>query len=345
MLKKKIPNFVSIVIPAYNEEKNIGRCLDSIVSMNLAKDTYEVIIVDNGSTDKTYAIASSFNTKISITILVHTLVNIATLRNIGVAHSKGDIIAFVDADCTVSNSWIETALEHFKDDKVGAVGCSVNIPENGSWVSRVWDLNVSKKRKPGFTRSLPTGNLFVRKALFSKIKGFDESLSTNEDFDFCFRLQNEGFNILSDPNIKVIHWGIPENLMQFYRRGKWHGVHAFSVFIKDIRKLRNIKAVLYAFYYLGCLSGLFAGLFELIIKGKAILLISSACAIVLPPALLSFRAIFSQHQPFKYFLPLGMLYLTYGIARAMSLTTNLSNLLIQKKIVPHWSATKRKKTS
>lgn len=344
MLNKKKSYFVSIVIPAFNEEKNIGRCLNSIANMNLMNDNYEVIIVDNGSIDKTCDIVNTFKDKINVKLLIHPHVHIAALRNIGVSQSMGDIIAFVDADCTVSNNWIDNALRHFQDNTIGAVGCSVDIPEKVSWVSRVWDLNNLKKRKQGFAQCLPTGNLIVRKEYFLKVKGFNENLVTNEDFDFCYRLSNGGYKIYSDPEIKVIHWGIPEDLIQFYRRGKWHGTHVFNVFLDDIWKLKNVRAISYALYYTGCIFCLFLGLFDFLINGKSAPMLGFTCALVLPPLLLSLKTIANQKKSLRYFLPLSVLYFTYGIARAASLVTNIRNLISRKKEKAyHWSSTKHKK--
>ena len=84
---------VSIIIPTLNEEEVIGRCLKAIKNLNTPRDRYEVIVVDNGSMDRTLEIVSSFKELLNIKVLEKPGVTISALRNIGVKHSKGDIVS------------------------------------------------------------------------------------------------------------------------------------------------------------------------------------------------------------------------------------------------------------
>lgn len=321
--------FVSIIIPALNEEKNIGRCLDSIIQMGHAKSFFEAIVIDNGSTDKTREIAESYKSKLAITIINAPGVNISVLRNIGAAKSIGDILAFVDADCTVSTNWIRTALPYFEDHTIGAVGSNVGIPENSTWVAKTWDINLSQNRKLGETECLPTGNLFVSKEAYQNIHGFNESLVTNEDYDLCYRLRQTGFKIYSDPEIRVIHWGVPENVVEFYKREVWHGTHVFKVFLSNIKELKNLKAVAYALYFTCCFISCFLSLFYFITYRSSMYLSISIVAMVIPPVLLALRTTIMQRLSGKNFMQLGVIYFIYGIARAVSIM-QLRNWIFSK---------------
>lgn len=324
---KKI--WASIIIPAFNEEQNIGRCLESLQGLNTANALIEVFVVDNGSTDNTRVIAEGFKGKLNIKVLTVPEVNVSTLRNIGVKGSSGDILAFVDADCTVCPDWIERAAEYLSDSETGAVGCSVCVPAEASWVARIWDLNNARRRRLGETSFLPTGNLIVTRKNFLKIDGFDDRLASNEDFDFCYRLRKEGFRIFSDPEIRVVHWGVPTGLLSFYRREKWHGTHVFKVFLSSVRELKNLKAVAYALYYI------FSILFVLfsVILGIATdvyrLFFVSLLFFFIPPLLLAFRTLRSQGHPMKYFPGMSVIYLVYGLARAASII-NVKNWAFSK---------------
>src|ERR1700704_3926569 len=90
---------ITIIIPAFNEEKMIGFCLDSLTRLNFARERFEVVVVDNGSRDKTLAIAKSFQDRLNLKVLQQAGVRISALRNLGAHAALGDIVAFLDADC------------------------------------------------------------------------------------------------------------------------------------------------------------------------------------------------------------------------------------------------------
>ncbi len=344
MLNTQPTPFPSIIIPALNEEANIGRCLASIADMNILRDLYEVIVVDNGSTDKTREIAQSFKGQMNISVIIAPRVTIAALRNIGVKHSHGDILSFVDADCTVSGDWLRNAVCYFTDHTIGAVGSSYTIPKSASWVAKVWTMNSAKKRIRGETEYISTANLHVSRVNFEKIGGFNENLITNEDYDLCFRLKQLGLTIYADPKIHVVHWGNPANLRDFYRREKWHGSHVFNVFLDDIRKLKNIRAISYALYYVACSICLLLGFLHFLIYGKLMPILLTSGAVIFPPSLLSVKTIIQQKGRFYYFFPLFIVYFTYGVARAVSLAKNIWGLVSKNQsIESHWSSKKLKK--
>src|SRR3989344_5752786 len=96
---------ISVIIPAFNEEKLLGECLESLQKQTLAKDEYEVIVIDNGSTDKTSAIAKSMGVSVYYYIKER---GPGAARAFGVTKAKGSILAFTDADTTVTPTWLET---------------------------------------------------------------------------------------------------------------------------------------------------------------------------------------------------------------------------------------------
>ncbi len=319
--------YVSVIIPALNEERNIGQCLESLTKLDISRDKFEVIVVDNGSVDNTCKIAEIFSDQLNLTILKIPKITISALRNRGTNYSQGNILAFLDADCTVCKDWIKNALKHFNNPIISAVGASYCIPEDSSWVAKTWSLILEKKRKVGFTSTLPAGNLFVRKENFLSINGFNEKLITNEDYDFCFRLIKKGGKIYSDTDIIVIHKGVPNNLFHFFKKEKWRGTHVFKVFIDNIIDLRNIKPVFYALYYIMFILLIITNIGLILLYNKYYyVLMLNLFLIFIPSILLSFKIIKFKDKSYKYFFKLCVIYFTYGLARAVSIL-NFKNWL------------------
>ena len=102
---------ISVVIPAFNEEKRIGACLKTV--LNQTKPPFEVIVVDNNSTDHTAAIAK----EMGATVIVEKAQGITFARNAGFNQARGDVIARTDADTIVPHDWIETIDSHFESDR------------------------------------------------------------------------------------------------------------------------------------------------------------------------------------------------------------------------------------
>lgn len=322
--------FVSIIIPALNEEKNIGRCLESIGNLAFPTSQYEVILVDNGSEDKTRGIAESFNRKLDIKVLVQRAGSIGRLRNFGVRCARGNILSFLDADCTVCKEWMSQAIRDLSDISIGAAGSS-HLSAEGSWVAEAWDLNIAKRRVLGDVETLPSGNLFVRRESFLQVKGFDEELITNEDYDLCFRLRAIGLRVYSDPKICAIHWGVPSDLMSFYKQQKWHGTHVFKVFLRNIREFRNFRAVSFGIYSAVCLVLFLVAVAVWLKTGDLVYAVADAMALLMPGFLLGLRAVRGQPKWYRNLGRLFVLYSVYGVARAASIFANIQSILIKEK--------------
>lgn len=208
----------SIIIPAKNEEKHLRGCLASIKALDYPSELVEVIVVDNGSSDRTCEIAESFGAR----VLVHRSGNVSGLRNLGVAHATGDILAFIDADCIALQDWLKTAAKYADRRDIAAWGAPPEPPERATWVQRTWYLVRQKPQTVQDVEWLESMNLFVRKDRFLAVQGFNEGLVTCEDVDLSYRLAREG-RIVSDSNIRVIHLGEARTVSEFVRKEIWRG--------------------------------------------------------------------------------------------------------------------------
>jgi glycosyltransferase involved in cell wall biosynthesis len=315
---------VSIIIPALNEERMIGRCLASLSKLDFARERFEVILVDNGSTDKTIEIAESFQDRLNLRVLQKTGVRISGLRNLGAQEARGTIVAFLDADCLAKSDWLATILELAPADCVGVVGAHYLLPDDSSWVGRTWH-RYQEAEKSGEVSHVPAGDLIMRRDDFLRLGGFDETIQTNEDYELCERVRKAGMTVQAYPQIGVVHLGTAQSLRVFFRKQAWHGTHVVKVFLRNVSGSHNLKAVMFAAYTLVCAVGVFAGVaWSLLWRGSWLFALGAIAGLLLPPALLSARQVAGSRRWLDFF-PLLALYTTYGIARAKALL-NITNL-------------------
>ena len=309
---------VSIIIPALNEEKMIGRCLESLTRLAFARDRFEVLVVDNGSRDKTLAIAESFKDRLNLKVLQQAGVRISALRNLGARAAAGDILAFLDADCLAPADWLDRIFVLAAADGAGVLGAHYLLPEDSSWVGRTWH-RYQEAPKTGEVSHVPAGDLIMRREDFLRVGGFDETIQTNEDYELCDRARKAGMDVRAFPQIGVIHLGTAQSLRVFFRKQAWHGTHVIKVFLRDVFRSHNRNAVFFAFYTLLSILTLTTGLvWALARHGSWWPAAAAFIALCLPPTALAIKNVLSSWR-YSDFFPLFALYLTYGIARAKAL--------------------------
>jgi len=309
---------ISIIIPALNEEKMIGRCLDSLTRLAFARDRFEVLVVDNGSQDRTLAIADSFKDRLNLKVLQQAGVRISALRNLGARAAAGDILAFLDADCLAPADWLDRIFALAFADGAGVLGAHYLLPEDSSWVGRTWH-RYQEAPKSGEVSHIPAGDLIMRREDFLKLGGFDETIQTNEDYELCERARKAAMHVRAFPQIGVIHLGTAQSLRVFFRKQAWHGTHVIKVFLRDPLKSHNRKAVFFAMWTSLSVVVIAAGLVWAIGWGAAWWVSSTGfIALCLPPTALAIKHVLSSRR-YADFFPLFALYLTYGIARAKAL--------------------------
>jgi glycosyltransferase involved in cell wall biosynthesis len=240
---------LSIVIPSYNEIAYLGNLLLSLKESIHGLD-YEVIVVDNGSTDETPELAR----KAGVKLLEIPKSSISRARNLGSVEAVAEVIAFLDADVRVTQTWAETLKRQLKNirDCYLITGARYLIPESPTRLEKYWFGPLSEKE----VTYINGGNIIMSKATFDKIGGFDEVLSTGEDVELCVRARNRSAEILVDRNLKTIHDGFPKNLIQFCKREIWHGMGDFQGLQRFLDSKVAIAAVLFALCHLLLLGSL-----------------------------------------------------------------------------------------
>ncbi|UUA71401.1 glycosyltransferase [Cellvibrio sp. QJXJ] len=218
--------FVSIVMPAFNEEKYIELSLIAVMQMDYPKHKLEIIVVDNGSTDKTVEIAKRYADK----VIVHPNVKVGGVRNEGVRQSNGEIIAFIDSDCLPAKGWLRDSLDYMKENSCDAVGGIYLLREHPSWVESAWLIN--PKPKDGVTNRLVGGSILISKDSFISCGMFDEALNAGEDYALARALKEKGFVLHEAKSCALVHLGYPTNLLSFMARQYWHS----SSYLKSKKK-------------------------------------------------------------------------------------------------------------
>jgi GT2 family glycosyltransferase len=314
---------ISIVVPSYNEERFIGPCLDAVRNLDCRLAATSVIVVDNGSTDGTARIVGERK----IRLISDPESCISGLRNHGARMTSGNFLGFVDADCLVSRDWASHALQAFtgKGENVGIVGAPYSLPEGCSWIERAWSIVTSGAvGESGPTRWLPAGNMVVRRTAFEKVGGFDDTLVTNEDVDFCDRIRAAGFEVLRDDGVRAVHLKYTTSLGHFFRRQRWHGSGAWDIFFRSLPEIRNGKVVAFTLVFLLSVLGLVTGTTAVALGFSGISFIwTSVWCLVAPPIVLG-TAISARHCRWRYAPGLSLLFLFYVAARATSLLDVLS---------------------
>jgi glycosyltransferase involved in cell wall biosynthesis len=184
----------------------------------------EVIVVDDGSTDDTAAVAESAGA----TVIRQQNAGPAAARNRGWQSATGRFICFTDSDCIPTAGWLENLLDGFTDSHIGAVAGSYEIANPRSWLAR-WvhqEIMERHKRMPPFVRAFGSYNVAIPRHVLQATGGFDPLYrrASGEDNDLSYRIIKKGWRIAFRPQAKVAHYH-PERLwpylMQQYRHGFW----------------------------------------------------------------------------------------------------------------------------
>lgn len=202
---------ISVVMPVYNEEKNIIDTLTAIFNNTVLPD--EVIMADGGSSDKTVDLVKE---KFPQVIIVNNpKKNAASGRNVGIKKAKGDIIAFTDGDCIVAQDWIENITRAFADNDVDGIGGKVLIapPVNHIeeyWGNLAWNLimNFGDDKyivdKCTLNDAFVTANCAYERKLLVELKGFSNWFANNaEDVDLCWRAIQSGAKLMYIPQVQI----------------------------------------------------------------------------------------------------------------------------------------------
>ncbi len=220
--------FVSIVIPAYNEEEYIEKCLNSILKLDYPRKNMEIIVVDDGSTDSTYKKAQKYGKK-GVKVLRKKNGGKGAALNYGIARAKGELLITMDADSHATPGVLKELIPYFDDPEVMAVTPAVKIAPSNVLIKefqRIEYLMILFSRKLlSYIDSVPVtpGPFSVfRRKIFKEIGGFDEH-NLVEDQEIAMRIQARNYKIRSSVSTEAtVYTEPPDNMKDLLQqRVRW----------------------------------------------------------------------------------------------------------------------------
>jgi cellulose synthase/poly-beta-1,6-N-acetylglucosamine synthase-like glycosyltransferase len=231
---------ISVIVAVYNSQNTIPKCLDSLCALD--HPSYEVIVADDGSTDRTAELCNAFS---GVRVIRLDRGGPSRARNVAVRAAQGTIIAFTDADCIVESQWLNELEKGFISSDVAGVGGDQRSPADESELGkRIQEfLKIS-----GFVTSYvkadatfrETGhnascNSAYRKSVFEEIGGFDEAQFPGEDLELDLKILRRGYRLIYNPAAIVGHYRPGtyrefSRMMRRYGAGEWHLVRKHGFF-------------------------------------------------------------------------------------------------------------------
>jgi cellulose synthase/poly-beta-1,6-N-acetylglucosamine synthase-like glycosyltransferase len=209
---------ISVIVPVRNAARTIGACLDGLEAQSVSRDRYEVIVVDDGSTDDTRDIVKGYD----VVLLTQAHQGPATARNRGVGAARGEIVLFTDADCVPDENWIEEMVRPFDDPEVVGVKGAYRTRQ-GEIVARFVQCEYEERyeRMAGrrFIDFIDTYSAGYRREVFLAHGGFDAGYpnASVEDQELSFRLAERGYKMVFNPRAAVHHQH-PDNVAAYFKR-------------------------------------------------------------------------------------------------------------------------------
>jgi cellulose synthase/poly-beta-1,6-N-acetylglucosamine synthase-like glycosyltransferase len=220
--------YVDILIAARNEAQRLGACLMALRTQEYPAERLQIYVIDNGSSDATMQVAAQHHAQ----VLREPKRGAAAARNTGLAHSRGELVGFLDAHCVPEKNWVRLMAEEFKQPQLG--GCQGYI-ENKALNQRVQKYldktgalsneHVIEDTVSGKRNIYPwilSGNCMYRREALNDAGCFNENLEACEDVDLSWRVVLLGYQLGYVPSAKLIHYNC-DSWQRFISKGLSYG--------------------------------------------------------------------------------------------------------------------------
>jgi glycosyltransferase involved in cell wall biosynthesis len=216
---------ISVIVPFYNVQEYLDQCIEGLLAQNYPKDKYEIILVDNNSTDDSAEIAKRYH---GVKLLLETKQGSYAARNCGIRVAKGKILAFTDSDCIPTPNWLSSIVKAMKNPHVGLLLGNRRYASNSPALAMMEKYEferiayITSQEVKEFYYGY-TNNMAVRRSLFEQLGLFQERFR-GADTTFVRQVVDKlGCSaVQSDPNIEVLHLEI-NGIVHHYQKCLTYG--------------------------------------------------------------------------------------------------------------------------
>jgi glycosyltransferase involved in cell wall biosynthesis len=245
---------VSLYIPCYNAERYIKKCLDSVINQTYKID--EIMVIDDGSTDKTVAIAKNYPVRI---ISFKENRGLAACRNIAFKEATNEFVAALDADCVASPGWLAELMKCFVDDDIAGVG-GILVERHTLSVADEWrSVHMAQQWGHELLEDPPFlygNNTVFRKDCVQKASFYNEVFRNNyEDVDLSMRIYDNELNLVYNPKARVEHLKKDTTRSVLETHWRWQ-------YYSHMNRMRCNKGLRKIALKIGCISGYTGGIFR-----------------------------------------------------------------------------------
>ena len=244
-LSDDTPPWISVVVPAHNAQKTIDHCLQALTCQTVPRESYEIVVVDDGSSDDTVVRVRQHS---GVRLVGTPCRGPSAARNLGVQQARGELVLFTDSDCEPAPDWIERMVVPFSaattcpDDRVVGVK-GTYLSHQRELVARFVQIEyedrydrMARERYIDFVDTYAAG---YRRDVLIANGGFDVSFTrpSVEDQEFSFRLARRGYKMVFVPEAHVYHSGHARNLPAYWRKKFWIGYWKVRVHVRHPGKV------------------------------------------------------------------------------------------------------------
>ena len=245
--------YYSIIVPSFNRQDEIEALLASFRELDFPAERYELIIADDGSSDRTAELVQSFQADSPFTLHFYRQENRGpgAARNLGMAKARGDFFIFIDSDCTVASNWLKAVAAALENEAADAFGGPDSYRDdfppllkaiNYSMTSFITTGGIRGHKKKRLGRYYPRSfNMGLSRAVYEKIGGFGK-LRHGQDIEFSHRIIESGAKVILVPDAVVFHKR-RTSLKKFFRQVFNWGVARINLYKIDRKLLEPVHAL------------------------------------------------------------------------------------------------------
>ena len=202
---------LSIIIPHKNDSQRLSKCLEALNNQNYPRDLYEIIVIDNGSNKKHKESLELFVSKYDIVLLDEKKEGSYSARNTGLRNSKGNYIAFTDADCIPNFDWIRKGLKGFHHNKkCGLLGGNIKLYYKKINKPNIYEIHETlfgykQSKYIDKFKFAATANVFTSMKIINDVGNFNEDMFSSGDREWGVRVHESGYKIVYDEEVIIKH--------------------------------------------------------------------------------------------------------------------------------------------